>query len=284
MNWVLDADIRDFFGSLTHEWLVKFVEHRIGDKRVVRLIQKWLAAGVLEDGKRVRSEVGTVQGGSVSPLLANIYLHYVLDLWVQQWRKKQARGDMVIVRFADDFVVGFEHRQEAERFLAEIRERFAQFGLELHPDKTKIVYCKDANRRGNFEHTSFDFLGYTFRTRLAHGPRGYFRGFSPAISNGARTAVGHQIRAWHLNRRSGSDLSSLAEAINPQLRGWINYYGRFYRSELRFLAWRIDQHLARWAMHKFKRFRGKFRRAMQWLRKVHQHQHDLFAHWRLVRP
>jgi len=112
VNWVLDADIRDFFGSLTHEWLVKFVEHRIGDKRVVRLIQKWLAAGVLEDGKRVRSEVGTVQGGSVSPLLANIYLHYVLDLWAQQWRKTQAQGDMVIVRFADDFVVGFEHRQE----------------------------------------------------------------------------------------------------------------------------------------------------------------------------
>jgi len=139
VNWVLDADIRDFFGSLTHEWLVKFVEHRIGDKRVVRLIQKWLAAGVLEDGKRVRSEVGTVQGGSVSPLLANIYLHYVLDLWAQQWRKTQAQGDMVIVRFADDFVVGFEHRQEAERFLAELRERFAQFGLELHPDKTRLI-------------------------------------------------------------------------------------------------------------------------------------------------
>ena len=160
--------------------------------------------------------------------------------------------------------------------------RLGALGLELHPAKTKIVYCKDANRPGNFEHTSFDFLGYTFRTRLAHGPRGYFRGFSPAISNGARTAVGKQIRAWHLNRRSSSDLSALAETINPQIRGWINYYGRFYRSELRFLAWRIDQHLARWAMHKFKRFRGKFLRAMQWLRKVHQHQPELFAHWQLA--
>jgi group II intron reverse transcriptase/maturase len=166
VNWVLDADIRDFFGSLTHEWLVKFVEHRIGDKRVVRLIQKWLAAGVLEDGKRVRSEVGTVQGGSVSPLLANIYLHYVLDLWVQQWRKTQAQGDMVIVRFADDFVVGFEHRQEAKRFLAEIRERFAQFGLELHPEKTRLIEFgryADKNRRdrGDGKPESFNFLGFT---------------------------------------------------------------------------------------------------------------------------
>jgi len=166
VNWVLDADIRDFFGSLTHEWLVKFVEHRIGDKRVVRLIQKWLAAGVLEDGKRVRSEVGTVQGGSISPLLANIYLHYVLDLWAQQWRKTQAQGDMVIVRFADDFVVGFEHRQEAERFLAEIRERFAQFGLELHPDKTRLIEFgrhADKNRRdrGDGKPESFNFLGFT---------------------------------------------------------------------------------------------------------------------------
>jgi len=162
---VLDADIRDFFGSLTHEWLVKFVEHRIGDKRVVRLIQKWLAAGVLEDGKRVRSEVGTVQGGSVSPLLANIYLHYVLDLWAQQWRKTQAQGDMVIVRFADDFVVGFEHRQEAERFLAELRERFVQFlpGAASRQDTAHRIWppC-DKNRRdrGDGKPESFNFLGF----------------------------------------------------------------------------------------------------------------------------
>jgi RNA-directed DNA polymerase len=148
--------------------------------------------------------------------------------------------------------------------------------------KTKIVYCKDANRPGDFEHTSFDFLGYTFRGRLARGRRGYFTGFSPAISSKARKAKGQQIRAWHLNRRSGTDLSGLAEAINPQVRGWINYYGAFYRSELRFLAWRINEHLARWAMHKFKRFRGKYAKAMAWLQKVYQHQPRLFAHWQLV--
>src|SRR5438093_9114806 len=151
VNWVLEADLRSFFDTLDHGWLVKFLEHRIADRRVVRLIQKWLKAGVLEDGKRTRTELGTVQGGSISPLLANVYLHYAFDLWVQRWRKKQARGDVMVVRFADDFVVGFEHREEAERFLAELRERFAKFGLTLHPDKTRLIEFgrfAAANRRG----------------------------------------------------------------------------------------------------------------------------------------
>src|SRR3970282_153569 len=166
VNWVLDADIRSFFDTLDHGWLVKFVEHRIADRRVLRLIQKWLKAGVLEEGRRTPTEMGTVQGGSVSPLLANVYLHYVFDLWVQQWRKKQARGELVFVRFADDFVVGFEHRQEAERFLEELRERFAKFGLELHPDKTRMIpFGRHAevdwrNGRGPKPET-FNFLGFT---------------------------------------------------------------------------------------------------------------------------
>jgi group II intron reverse transcriptase/maturase len=166
VNWVLDADIRSFFDTLDHGWLVKFIEHRIGDRRVVRLIQKWLRAGVLEDGQRIRSEEGTVQGGSISPLLANVYLHYVFDLWVRRWRRKQARGDVVAVRYADDFVVGFEHREEAEQFLNELRERFAQFGLELHPDKTRLLpFGRWPDRewrsgRGPKPGT-FNFLGFT---------------------------------------------------------------------------------------------------------------------------
>lgn len=166
VSWVLDADIRAFFDTLNHEWLVKFVEHRIADKRIVRLIQKWLNAGVLEDGQQIRSEVGTVQGGSISPLLANIYLHYVFDLWAQQWRKKQARGDVIAVRFADDFVVGFQHRDEADRFLAELRERFAKFGLELHPDKTRLIEfgrfaAQSREKRGVTKPETFNFLGFT---------------------------------------------------------------------------------------------------------------------------
>jgi hypothetical protein len=152
----------------------------------------------------------------------------------------------------------------------------------LHPDKTRIVYCKDSNRPGRSEQVSFDFLGYTFRGRLAKGTYGYFVGFTPAISTKARKAVGQKIKAWHLNRRIGSDLSSLAAAINPQVRGWINYYGRFYRSELRFLAWRINEHIVRWAMRKFKRFRREHAKALAWLQKVYQYQPALFAHWQLV--
>jgi group II intron reverse transcriptase/maturase len=166
VNWVLDADIRSFFDTLEHGWLVKFIEHRIADRRIVRLIQKWLAAGVLEEGKRTHSEIGTVQGGSISPLLANIYLHYVFDLWVQQWRRRQANGDVIVVRFADDFVVGFEHRYEAERFLAELRLRFLKFGLELNPDKTRLIEFgrhAELNRqgRGGGKPETFNFLGFT---------------------------------------------------------------------------------------------------------------------------
>lgn len=155
-----------FFDTLDHGWLVKFIEHRIGDRRVVRLIQKWLRAGVLEDGKRIQSEVGTVQGGSISALLANVYLHYVFDLWVQQWRQKQARGDVVVVRFADDFVLGFEHRREAERFLQELRQRLAEFGLELHLQKTRLIEfgryaAKNLQGRGEGKPETFDFLGFT---------------------------------------------------------------------------------------------------------------------------
>jgi RNA-directed DNA polymerase len=166
VNWVLDCDIRGFFDNLEHSWLVKFIEHRVADRRVVRLIQKWLKAGVLEEGKRMQSEVGTVQGGSISPLLANIYLHYVFDLWIQQWRRSKARGDVVVVRFADDFVVGFEHREDAERFLSELRERLGRFGVELHAEKTRLIefgrYAEQQRRgRGEGKPDTFNFLGFT---------------------------------------------------------------------------------------------------------------------------
>jgi group II intron reverse transcriptase/maturase len=166
VSWVLDADIQAFFDTLGHEWLVKFIEHRIADRRIVHLIQKWLKAGVLEDGRRVCSEVGTVQGGSISPLLANIYLHYVFDLWVNQWRKNQARGDVIVIRFADDFVVGFQYKSEADKFLNHLRERFVQFGLQLHPAKTRLIEfgrfaAKSRSERGQGKPKTFNFLGFT---------------------------------------------------------------------------------------------------------------------------
>ena len=166
VNWVLDLDIRGFFDAIDHGWLVKFIQHRIADRRVMRLIQKWLHAGVLEDGKRMRAQGGTPQGGSASPLLANIYLHYAFDLWVRVWRQKQARGDMITVRFADDIVLGFQHRSDAERLWKELNERLRKFRLELHPEKTRLLefgpFAADNRaRRGQGKPETFDFLGFT---------------------------------------------------------------------------------------------------------------------------
>ena len=166
VNWVLDADIRGFFDNLSHEWAIKFVEHRVADPRMLRLIQKWLKAGVSEDGRWSESKVGTPQGAVVSPLLANVYLHYAFDLWVEAWRKKVAKGDVIVVRYADDLVVGFENRAEAERFLKEFRERLAKFGLELHAEKTRLIEFgqsaeRNRKRRGEAKPETFTFLGFT---------------------------------------------------------------------------------------------------------------------------
>ena len=166
VSWVLDADIRGYFDAISHEWLVKFIEHRIADRRVIRHIKKWLNAGVLEDGSRTYSEEGVPQGGSVSPMLANVYLHYVFDLWVKRWRNRQAAGDVIVVRFCDDFVVGFQYQQDAEGFLEALRKRFRKFNLELHEDKTRLIEfgrfaVQNRKRQGKGKPETFDFLGFT---------------------------------------------------------------------------------------------------------------------------
>jgi len=218
VNWVLDADIRGFFDTLDHEWLIRFVEHRVADRRVVRLIQKWLRAGVLEDGQRSRSEVGTIQGGSISPLLANIYLHYVFDLWVHRWRQTHARGDVVVVRFADDFVVGFEHREDADRFLGELRERFARFGLTLHPDKTRLLeFGRHADRtrrgRGDGKPETFNFLGFTHACSKTR--KGQF------------TVLRQTMR-----RRWQAKLQEVSTALRQRLHEPIPAHGAYLRSVL----------------------------------------------------
>jgi RNA-directed DNA polymerase len=226
VNWVLDADIQGFFDTLNHEWLVRFLEHRVADQRVVRLIQKWLRAGVLEDGVRTAREVGTVQGGSISPLLANVYLHYVFDLWVQRWRRTEARGDVVVVRFADDFVVGFEHREEADRFLADLRERFARFGLTLHPDKTRLIeFGRHADRhrrgRGDGKPETFTFLGFTHSCGKTR--KGRFTVLRQTMRRRWQAKL-HEVKA-ELRRRLHDPIPAQGTYLRSVMLGHTRYYG-----------------------------------------------------------
>jgi len=226
VNWVLDADIRGFFGAIDHDWLVKFVEHRIADRRVVRLIQKWLNAGVLEDGARTRSEEGTPQGGSISPLLANVYLHYVFDLWAQRWRKTQAHGDVIIVRYADDFIVGFQYRADAERFLTELRERLAKFKLELHPEKTRLLEfgpfaAENRQRAGQGKPETFDFLGFTHICGKKRNGR--FTVVRQTIRKRLQAKLS-EVKA-ELRRRLHAPIPAVGRWLRSVVEGHLRYYG-----------------------------------------------------------
>jgi group II intron reverse transcriptase/maturase len=261
VSWVLDADIRSFFDTMKHEWIVKFIEHRVADERVVRLIQKWLNVGVLEDGIRMRSEEGAVQGGSISPLLANVYLHYVFDLWIQRWRKQPGHGDVIVVRYADDFVVGFEHKRDALAFQVELRERFAKFGLELHPDKTRILEfgryaANNRARRGERKPETFDFLGFTHRCGKTRSGR----------FNVRRQTMKKRFRAklsevkTELRRRMTRPIPEQGAYLRSVLTGHARYYGvpgngpalTGFRNQLRWqwgrtLRRRGNRHVAPWA-------------------------------------
>jgi group II intron reverse transcriptase/maturase len=226
VNYVLDADIRGFFDALDHEWLVQFIEHRIADPRVLRHVKKWLNAGVLEQGRLMEQEEGVPQGGSVSPLLANIYLHFAFDLWAHQWRHRRASGDVVIVRYADDFVVGFQNRSDAERFLAELKERFRQFGLELHPEKTRILefgrYAAERRkRRGEGKPATFDFLGFTHC--CGKNRKGSFRLLRLTIAKRLRAKL-KQIKL-ELRRRMHEGIAAVGRWLAAVVRGHHLYYG-----------------------------------------------------------
>ena len=265
VNWVLDADIRGFFDTLNHGWLVRFIEHRVSDRRVVRLIQKWLNAGVLEEGHRIQSEVGTVQGGSISPLLANIYLHYVFDLWAHRWRRREAHGDVVVVRFADDFVVGFEHQDDAEQFRTALRDRFAQFGLTLHPDKTRLLeFGRQAvtqrRARGEGKPESFNFLGFTHSCVTTR--KGSFTVLRRTVRT--RWQAKLQVVKLELRRRMHQPLPELGAYVRAVVTGHVRYYGvpmngpplhAFARAVTR-LWWRVlerrSQHHLPW--HRMQRY------------------------------
>jgi RNA-directed DNA polymerase len=227
VNWVLDVDIRGFFDAISHEWLVKLIEHRIADRRVVRLIQKWLNAGVLEDGKRIRVEEGTPQGGSASPLLANVYLHYVFDLWVQSWRQKRAHGDVIVVRFADDIVVGFNSPADADQFRAELTERMKKFHLELHPEKTRQLefgpFAIDQRQwRGEGKPETFNFLGFTHICVKKESNR-RFTVLRQTIRKRLQTKL-HEVKA-ELKRRMHEPIPEQGKWLRAVVGGHVRYYG-----------------------------------------------------------
>lgn len=281
-DWVIDLDIRSFFDSIPWDLVLKAVSKHTDLKWVLLYVERWLQAPLqMQDGTLQQRDRGTPQGSAISPLLANLFLHYAFDMWLR--RNYPA---VTFERYADDAVVHCKSEAQARQVLSAITQRMAQVGLELHPDKTRIVYCKDSNRTGSYENERFNFLGYTFRPRSSKNRNGeLFVSFSPAMSNDAGKAIRQQIRRWRLNGRSDKSLLDLARSINAVVRGWINYYGRFCRSRMYPTLWHINTYLVRWAMRKYKRLNRSPKKAYKWLADVMRRSPALFAHWLvLARP
>ena len=280
-DWVIDLDVAKFFDSVDHELMVKAVAANITtDQRWVLLyVKRWLTAPMqMPDGSLQPRDRGTPQGSAISPVLANLFMHYAFDTWLER-----EFPTVSFERYADDAVVHCATKRQALEVLGALDARMVEVGLRLHPDKTKIVYCQDGNRRGSHEHTSFTFLGYTFRPRPAKARDGrLFTSFTPAVSPQAMKKMGQVVRGWRLHHRTGSSLDELAEAINPIVAGWINYYGRFNRSQLYPLLRRINTYLMRWAGKKYKRLRAN-RRYQRWWSGIIDRDPGLFTHWRYVR-
>ena len=273
-NWVIDLDIKGFFDNIDHDLMLHAVKKHTTSKWMLLYIERWLRAPAqLEDGSLIEREKGTPQGGVISPLLANIFLHHAFDEWM-----KLDHPSIRFARYADDIAVHCRSRAQAQFMLRAIKRRLARCKLQLRPDKTKIVYCKDDRRPGNYDHESFDFLGYSFRPRGCKGP-GYFVGFTPAVSKTAIKAMSATIRSWKLQLWSSASLEDIARRINPVLRGWLNYYGRYYKSAMRPVLRQLQHALARWAMRKYKRLKGHWLRAIHWVNRIMRRDRKLFASW-----
>jgi RNA-directed DNA polymerase len=279
-DWVLDLDIQSFFDSAPHALIVKAVEANTDLPWVMLYVKRWLIAPAQHrDGTLHERDRGTPQGSSVSPVLANLFLHYAFDAWMAR-----TYPTIRFERYVDDMVVHCTSERQARALRAAIEQRMVEVGLKLHPTKTRIVYCKDSNRRGEHEHISFTFLGYTFRPRRALNKRKgvRFTSFLPAMSQEKLSEKGREVRRWRLHRRTNDTLEELAEAINPIVRGWMNYWGRFGQTQMHPLLKRINTYLVRWAQRKYKRLRA-FKRLKAWWDGVTNRDPGLFAHWRWKR-
>ena len=277
-DWVLEFDIRGLFDNIDHELLLRAVRKHVNCKWALIYIERWLKAPMEQDGIRKERSRGTPQGGVISPILSNLFLHYTFDLWM-----KRTHPDLPWCRYADDGLVHCRTEQEAEALKAELRARLAECHLELHPTKTKIVYCRDGKRKGTYPNVKFDFLGYCFRPRWIKKSRDntMFCGFNPAVSPSALKAMRSTIRDLNIRRQTQLSLADIARTLNPLVRGWIEYYGRYAPSALSPMLRYVNQTLVRWAMRKFKRFKAHKIRASRFLQKLVRERMSLFVHWRI---
>jgi RNA-directed DNA polymerase len=274
-DWIVDLDIRSFFDSVPWQLVVKAVAARSTDPWVLLYVRRWLAAPwQLPDGSLLQRDRGTPQGSAVSPVLANLFLHYAFDAWMAR-----TFPSIQFERYADDAIAHCASKAQAEHLLAAIGNRLAEVGLQLNPAKTRIVYCKDGRRRLNHEHTSFTFLGFTFRARGARSRNGVnFTGFLPAVSKHALNRMSREVRRWRLHLLTGHTLADLARKINPVVRGWLQYYGAYYRTALDQLLRRINAYLVRWLRRKYQRLRP-IKKALACWQRITRQQPRLFAHW-----
>lgn len=277
-DWVLDLDVQKFFDSVPWDLMIKAVGKHVTEPWVILYVKRWLAAPVqMPDGSLAQRDKGTPQGSAVSPVLANLFMHYAFDVWM-------ARNfpDCPFERYADDAVVHCRTEKRAREVRKALEERMGEVGLRLHPDKTKVVYCKDDNRRGDYSGpVSFDFLGFTFRARSVKGRHGRFTGFSPAISTRSKAKVSAEVSGWKLHRRVNLSWREIADLVRDKISGWMNSYGRFYRSEMYPLLARINYHIQQWVRRKYKRLRSARAMLAAWRRVTAQYP-GMFPHWKWV--
>ncbi|MCP3681905.1 MAG: group II intron reverse transcriptase/maturase [bacterium] len=278
-DWVIDLDIKGFFDNLDHDLIMKAVKIHVKEKWILLYIERWLKAPLEDKGGGINLRTkGTPQGGVISPLLANLFLHYGFDKWMTR-----VHPGVEFARFADDIVVHCDSKAHAEGLKAMIEARLKECGLELHPDKTKVVYCKDDDRSGSHSIESFDFLGYTFRPRGVRFKSELRVGFTPGVSNSAKRKIRRVIKGWKLHRMTTKSLWDLATYINPIVRGWFGYYGRFYKSALYCLFKQIQAALVKWVQRKYKHLKRHKSRARSWLLRLGERSPQLFYHWRYFR-
>ncbi len=278
-DWVIDMDIKGFFDSIDHDLMMMAVEKHTKEKWVLLYVERWLNASIQTlSGEVASRNRGTPQGGVISPLLANLFLHYAFDKWLER-----EFPDLPFERYADDAIVHCVTEKQAKYVLKMIRGRMEECGLTLHPEKTKIVYCKDDNRKGDHENRQFDYLSFTFRPRLSKNKNGQlFVGFTPAVSTKSLKSMRFTVRSWKLNKRTPLSLEEIAEKINPVIRGWINYYGTYCKSALSPIFEYLNQTLALWAKRKFKKLHRKFLKALNWVKAYSLRNPGLFAHWKSI--